>query len=82
MHNACMTTITVRNVPEETHAELVERARLHNQSLQEFLLSELKSLAQRTDIAAWAARVRERKARTDTALDIDQILANKDADKR
>lgn len=33
MHNECMPTIQIRNVPEELHQKLVERARREGRSL-------------------------------------------------
>ena len=33
MHNECMPTIQIRNVPEELHRKLVERARREGRSL-------------------------------------------------
>ena len=50
MHYACMTVITVRNVPEELNARLKERASERGQSLQQFLLAELRDVAERSPL--------------------------------
>ena len=41
MQNACMPSITIRNVPDETHEELAARAAASGKSLQEYLRAEL-----------------------------------------
>jgi len=40
-HNGAMATIQVKNVPEDTHRVLRQRAAVANQSLQEYLRSRL-----------------------------------------
>ncbi len=44
MHNACMPTVVVRDLPEDVHAELVRRAEAAGQSLQQYLTTELKRI--------------------------------------
>lgn len=44
MHNACMPTIVVRDLPAKVHAELVRRAEAAGRSLQQYLTAELKRL--------------------------------------
>jgi plasmid stability protein len=39
MHIGAMSAIQIKDVPEQVHAELRRRAAMHNQSLQEYLLS-------------------------------------------
>jgi len=51
MHNACMVTLTVRNVPSDVHASLVAKAANAGQSLQQFLVCELEKLASRPSMA-------------------------------
>ena len=70
------TSITIRNVPDETHDELVERAHRAGQSLQEYLLCELNSLAGKPDVAALIARVRAQT--TPNQLTIEKILEYRD----
>ena len=84
MQNAVMptTSITIRNVPEETHAELAARAALCGQSLQEYLRAELVDLARRPDAKALMARVHERKQVSKSRLSPEQILAYRDAERR
>lgn len=45
MHNACMPTVVVRDLPSKVHAELVRRADAAGQSLQQYLTAELTRLA-------------------------------------
>ena len=76
------TSITIRNVPDETHAELTARAARAGQSLQEYLRGELVRLSQKPDIDVLLDRVRERVNRTDTRLPAERILEHRDADRR
>lgn len=50
MHNACMTVITIRNVPDDLSATLRHRAADRGQSLQQFLLRELAAIAERSPV--------------------------------
>lgn len=50
MHYACMTVITIRNVPDELNERLKARATERGQSLQQFLLAELKDVAERSPL--------------------------------
>ena len=43
-------TVTIRNVPDDAHDELMSRAGLHGQSLQEYLLSRLVEEASRPTV--------------------------------
>ena len=83
MQNACMTTsITIRDVPEETHAELMARAALHGQSLQEYLRAQLVEIARRPDASAWLARVQARKQSALSWLPSEKTLAYRDLDRK
>lgn len=82
MHNACMTSITIRDVPDEVRDELAARARLSGRSLQEYLRSELTELAGRPDPAVLMGQVRERTRHTGSRLSAAQILAHRDHDRR
>lgn len=77
-----MTSITIRDVPDEVRDELAARARRSGRSLQEYLRSELAELARRPDPAAVLAQVRERKQRTGSRLSRERILAHRDHDRR
>jgi antitoxin FitA len=47
MHNACMTTITIRDVPDMTRDLLAARAKRAGQSMQEYLRRRLVELGER-----------------------------------
>ena len=51
-----MRTLQVRNVPEQTHAVLRQRAAKAGMSLQEYLLATLNELAARPTVAEVLAR--------------------------
>jgi antitoxin FitA len=77
-----MTSITIRDVPDEVRDELAARARLSGRSLQEYLRTELERLASRPDPDVLIARSRDRAKRTGTRLAAEQILAHRDHDRR
>jgi plasmid stability protein len=77
-----MATITVRDVPADTHKELASRAALSGQSLQEYLRSQLVEIARRPDARTLMARVRQRKQTAPTHLSGDKILTYRDRDRR
>jgi hypothetical protein len=52
--------ITIRNVPVETRNRLAEYARNQGQSMQEYLLGELKDLAAKPTVKEWVDRARRR----------------------
>jgi plasmid stability protein len=82
-HNAAMpTSITIRDVPDETRDELAARAAATGRSLQEYLRSKLIDLARQPDAEALLAEVRARKAATAPALPRDRILAHQLEDRR
>lgn len=72
-------SITIRNVPDDTGAELAARAALTGRSLQEYLRSQLIELARRPEPDVVIARARERKDRTGSRLSAEKILAHLDA---
>jgi len=45
MYNACMPHVQIREVPDDVHNELVRRAELAGQSLQQYLSAQLASIA-------------------------------------
>ncbi|MGI8522973.1 MAG: FitA-like ribbon-helix-helix domain-containing protein [Nocardioides sp.] len=77
-----MVSITIRDVPQETRNELAARAARGGRSLQEYLRSQLVELAARPDHAAVVARIRARAERDGVHVDVEDILAAKDADQR
>lgn len=74
-------SITVRDVPEATAAELAARAARGGRSLQEYLRQRLIELAERPYAETWARDVRERKAATPSQLPSDAILGARDDDR-
>jgi len=82
MQNDCMTSITIRDVPEDVRDELASRARLSGRSLQEYLRAELTHLASRPDPDVLMAQVRDRTRRTGSRLSASEILAHRDHDRR
>lgn len=80
--NACMASITIRDVPEVTRAELAARAARSGRSMQEYLRLKLDELASVPDREVVVARVRRRVARTGTRVTADEIVAARDADRR
>ena len=74
-------SITIRDVPDDTSAELAARAALTGRSLQEYLRSRLVQLADTPDPEVWMARVRARKTATNSSISEDQILGHRDSDR-
>lgn len=76
------TSITVRNVPDDVRDELAARAARAGRSLQEHLRAEPIELARRPAVEDWLERVRARKAATGSRLRAEDILADRDHDRR
>jgi plasmid stability protein len=76
------TTITIRDVPDDTRDELAARAALTGRSLQEYLRSRLVELARQPEAETLVARIRARKSATGSALAAEQILSHLDDDRR
>jgi hypothetical protein len=76
------TSITIRDVPDETRDELAARAALTGRSLQEYLRTRLVELARQPDAETLLARIRVRKAATASSLPTDRILSHRDEDRR
>jgi len=76
------TSITVRDVPDQTRDELASRAALTGRSLQEYLRAKLVELARQPDAEALVARIRARKAASGSAVPADRIIAHRDADRK
>jgi plasmid stability protein len=77
-----MTSITVRDVPDEVRDELAARAARTGRSLQEYLRIELIELAARPSGSEWLDNVQRRKASSASRLSREQILGYRDADRR
>jgi antitoxin FitA len=76
------TSITIRDVPDETRDELAARAAQTGRSLQEYLRSRLIELARQPEAETLVARIRARKAATDSTLSAAEILSHRDEDRR
>lgn len=77
-----MTTITIRHVPVEVRNELAARAARRGQSLQEFMLAELRRLASRPAVADLVVEIDRHKQRTGLQVDRQEILDDLRAERR
>lgn len=77
-----MTSITIRNVPDDVRDELAARAAREGRSLQEHLRVQLIEVARRPTVADVIDRARSRVAATSSHLAAATILAHRDADRR
>ncbi|MGH2843519.1 MAG: FitA-like ribbon-helix-helix domain-containing protein [Solirubrobacteraceae bacterium] len=55
-----MANLLVRDLPDDVHAALRERARRHGQSLQQYLTQELARIAQRPRLSEVLDRIEQR----------------------
>ncbi len=69
----CMSTLQIRDVPEDVHRTLKSRAATEGKSLSEFALGELTRVAQRPTLRELAERVRARGS-VDTATSAAALL--------
>jgi antitoxin FitA len=76
------TSITIRDVPDDTRDELAARAALTGRSLQEYLRSRLVELARQPEAETLLARIRARKLATGSMLPPERILTHLDEDRR
>jgi antitoxin FitA len=76
-----MTSITVRNVPDDVRDELAARAARAGRSLQEHLRAELIQLARRPSVDDLLTRARTRTTVTQSRLPAATILEHRDADR-
>jgi antitoxin FitA len=74
--------INIRDVPVKVRDELAARAALQGKSMQEFLRAELERLAARPSLEAWMQQVRRRKRAAQSSVAPDQILEQRNADRR
>ncbi|HVY35507.1 MAG TPA: hypothetical protein VG960_13930 [Caulobacteraceae bacterium] len=70
--------IQIRNVPETLHRELKSRAALAGMSLSDFLLGEIRQVAERPTMDELRARLRSRSPATLSAPPVDVIRAERD----
>lgn len=83
LHNATMdtTSITIRNVPQQTRNQLAARAALSGRSLQKYLRAHLIEFARKPDPDDLLNRIRERKKKTGSQLSTETILRHRDVDR-
>jgi plasmid stability protein len=55
-----MANVLIRDVPEDVHAKLAERASMRGQSLQQYLTAELRRLAERPSMDEALGRIAAR----------------------
>jgi plasmid stability protein len=79
--NACMPSITIRDVPQEVRDELAARAARSGRSLQDYLRAELIELAFRPDQVVLVERIRERKRLAASSVDVRAVLADRNAER-
>jgi len=74
--------VTIRDVPDDIRDELASRAARRHQSMQEYLLTELERLASKPGVDQWLERVQRRKQASGVRLGAEEILIERDADRR
>ncbi|MDQ1710048.1 MAG: antitoxin FitA [Frankiaceae bacterium] len=79
---AGMPAITIRNVPDDVRDALASRAARSGRSLQEYLAAELAELARRPDVAEAIAAARSRARTSARVIDPDEIVADRDRERR
>jgi plasmid stability protein len=77
-----MSTIQIRNIPEPVYEEIRRRARARHQSIQQFMLAEVHRMVQRADKEELVHRIEQFKARAGIEVDVEQMLADLEADRR
>jgi plasmid stability protein len=70
--------IQIRNVPEALHRRLKSRAALAGMSLSDYLLSEIRQVAERPTIVELRARLRGRAETTPSISPADAVRAERD----
>lgn len=68
-----MANVLIRNVPEEVHRKLAQRARASGTSLQRYLSAELTRLAETPSLDEVIARIEQRSGGT---VGLDQAVAD------
>ena len=75
MQNACMANVMIRNVPEDVHHVLRDRAASAGLSLQQYLQAELASLARTPTMIEVLSRI-EARSDSSVAFGFDQAVAD------
>ena len=76
------TSITIRDVPDETRDELAARAARSGRSLQEYLRGELIELSHRPDVDSLLLGVAARRKARRSTRSAERILTHREADRR
>lgn len=74
-----MPNVLVRDLPEEVHAQLQRRAENEGMSLQQYLIAELKRLAERPTVDEVLGRIERRSG---GRVGLDQAVADLAEDRR
>ncbi len=74
LQNACMPSISVRNVPEATRDALAAKAAQAGQSLQEYLLATLVAIGDRIELAEILAEMNDIASAWEGSVTSEQIL--------
>jgi plasmid stability protein len=72
------TMVQIRNVPDDLHRQLKSRAALAGMSLSDYLLGEIRQLAERPTVAELRARLHSRRAVAPTESPADLVRAERD----
>jgi plasmid stability protein len=70
--------VQIRNVPETLHRQLKSRAALAGMSLSDYLLSEIRQVAERPTIDELRARLSSRSALTPSVPPAEAVRAERD----
>jgi plasmid stability protein len=70
--------IQIRNVPDALHRRLKSRAALAGMSLSDYLLSEVRAMAERPTLAELRARLEQRSAITASVAPAEAVRAERD----
>jgi plasmid stability protein len=70
--------IQIRNVPEELHRRLKSRAALAGMSLSDYLLDEIRRVAERPTLDELRARLRSRTGSTPSVPPAEAVRAERD----
>jgi len=73
------TMIQIRNVPDDLHRELKSRAALAGMSLSDYLLSEVRQVAERPTIAALRARLAQQPTVTLSMSSAEAVRRERDS---
>jgi hypothetical protein len=75
MHNAPMSLIQIRDVPEDVRDELARKAAVAGKSMQSYLLGELTKLSERPSMAEIVARAQARAKASGSTVTMQDAVA-------